>query len=180
MGDLTKGAMNCFCPKMETYKTTLRGCIYNIYIYIYICIWLYIYISIYRDSVDMVGNNRQYAMGLSWNGGGAHVFCYWIIYMGLAQNWVPDGTRGFEIWWFWVVSHPTFWLFGLTKLNHCSLWLYIVWYPLAVKNSMAKWRACSKPFFWVRGSQHIFSDSHPVISFLVNKMCVCLDSEPFQ
>ena len=72
----------------------------------------------------MVGNNRQYAMGLSWNGGGAHVFCYWIIYMGLAQNWVPDGTRGFEIWWFWVVSHPTFWLFGLTKLNHCSLWLY--------------------------------------------------------
>jgi hypothetical protein len=43
MGDLTKGAMNCFCPKMETYKTTLRGCIYNIYIYIYV----YDYISIY-------------------------------------------------------------------------------------------------------------------------------------
>ena len=52
----------------------------------------------------------------------------------------------------YLVSHPTFWLFGLTKLNHCSLWLYRL-VPFGSKNSMAKWRACSKPFFWVRGSQ---------------------------
>lgn len=40
MGDLTKGAMNCFCPKMETYNTTLRGCIYNIYIIIYLDLFI--------------------------------------------------------------------------------------------------------------------------------------------
>jgi hypothetical protein len=99
--------------------------------------------------------------------------------MGLAQNWVPDGTRGFEIWWFWVVSHPTFWLFGLTKLNHCSLWLYRL-VPFGSKKQYGQMTRLLQTIFWVRGSQHIFSDSHPVISFLVNKMCVCLDSEPFQ